>query len=158
VKIIKAADRFGEPRGVKALIVGPTGIGKTWLHRTINSTTALFVDIEAGDLAIGDLDVDTLRPRTWPECRDIAVLLAGANPSVPADAVYSKAHYEAVVHEVGEAWPFDRYSTYFIDSLTAAGRLCSLGQANSRRHFLSAVARRISEEHTDYTRERCAPG
>jgi MOSC domain-containing protein YiiM len=36
------------------------------------SSTTLFLDLEAGDLAIGDLAVDTIRPRTWQECRDFA--------------------------------------------------------------------------------------
>jgi ABC-type sugar transport system ATPase subunit len=77
------------------LIVGPSGVGKTSLLRTLDTTTALFIDIEAGDLAVQDLAVDTLRPRTWPECRDIAVTLAGANPAVASNACYSDAHHTA---------------------------------------------------------------
>jgi hypothetical protein len=123
-KIIPAAERNVAQRGAKLLIVGPTGVGKTSLLRTIDPVTTLFVDTDAGDLAVQDLRLDTLRPRTWPECRDIAVLLAGANPAVPAGAVYSQAHYDAVVREIGDAWSPDRYQTYLIDSLTADGRLC----------------------------------
>ena len=95
-QIIPAEQRVTDDRGVKALILGPTGVGKTSLLRTVDPKTTLFGDIEAGDLAVQDLTVDTLRPRTWPECRDLAVALAGANPAVPADACYSAGHYVAV--------------------------------------------------------------
>ena len=89
MKIIPADQRLADHRGAKMLIVGPTGVGKTSLLRTVDLKSTLFIDIEAGDLAVQDLAVDTLRPRTWPECRDLAVALAGANPAVPADACYS---------------------------------------------------------------------
>jgi hypothetical protein len=157
MRIIKAADRLGETRGVKALIVGLTGVGKTSLLRTLKSETVLFIDIEAGDLAVQDLNVDTLRPRTWPECRDIAVLLAGANPSVPADTVYSRAHYNAVVHEVGEAWPLDKYTTYFIDSLTAAGRLCFAWASQQPEAFSERSGKRdLRGAYGLHAREMCA--
>ena len=108
-------------RGAKALIVGPTGGGKRSLRRTLDLASTLFVDIEAGDICVSDLAVDTFRPRTWPQCRDLAVVLAGANPAVPADACYSQAHYNAAVVELGSP---RQYGTFFIDSLTAVGRLC----------------------------------
>jgi hypothetical protein len=121
VQIIPADRHVTDARGVKALIVGPTGVGKTSLLPTLDPASVLFVDIEAGDLAIQDVPVDTARPRTWPECRDLAVALAGANPAVPANVLYSTAHHAAVREQFGD---LSRYETFFVDSITAAGRLC----------------------------------
>jgi hypothetical protein len=127
MEFIKGAQRVAEPRGVKGLFLGPPGVGKTSLLHTLSAemlASTLFIEAEAGDLAVRDLDVDTLHLGTWPEYRDIAVLRGGSNPSVPPDAVYSQAHHDTVMREFGEAWPLDKYTTFFIDSLTAVGRLC----------------------------------
>ena len=123
MKIISADERMKESRGVKALIVGPAGVGKTTLLRTVDPKATLFVDLEAGDLAIQDLYVDTLRPRTWEECRNVACYLAGPNPALPPTAVYSQAHYDAVKEEFSDA-QLAKYETYFVVSITVAGRLC----------------------------------
>jgi len=120
-RIIAADQRdTAAPRGAKVLLLGPTGVGKTTLARTIDPKKTLVVDVEAGDLAIQDLVIDTLRPRTWPECRDLAVTLAGADPSVSDSACYSAGHYAAVRDHFGD---LSRYRTIFIDSITAVGRL-----------------------------------
>src|SRR4051794_9684294 len=95
-KIITADERLASPRGVKALILGPPGVGKTSLLRTVDPKRTLFVDLEAGDLAVQDVAVDTLRPKTWDECRNLAAFLGGPNPAMPHDAHYSEAHYDFV--------------------------------------------------------------
>jgi hypothetical protein len=88
---LRARDRRGAFSGVKALILGPYGIGKTSLLRTLDPKTTLFVDGEAGDLAVQDVPVDTLRPQTWPECRHLAAFIGGPNPALPENASYSQA-------------------------------------------------------------------
>ena len=76
--IITAEQRLAEHRGIKAAIFGKPGSGKTWLLKTLMASTTLFFDLEAGDLAIGDLPVDTIRPRTWVDCRDFAAFIGAA--------------------------------------------------------------------------------
>lgn len=124
LKIITADERMSQDKGVKALIVGPAGVGKTSLLRTLDPASTLFVDLEAGDLAVQDVEIDALRPRTWDECRDIAAYLGGPNPALPATAAYSQDHYNSVVESMGEPGALDKYETIFVDSITVAGRLC----------------------------------
>ena len=79
---------------------------------------------EAGDLAIEDWPGDSIRPRTWAECRDFAVFIGGANPSLRDEQPYSPAHHAAVCQKFGDPAALDRYDTIFVDSITVAGRLC----------------------------------
>ena len=122
--IISADQRLAEQRGVKGTIFGKSGIGKTSLLWTLDPATTLFIDLEAGDLAIEGWSGDSVRPRTWAECRDFAVFIGGPNPALWDDQVYSDAHYAAVCERFGDPTALDRYHTVFIDSITVAGRLC----------------------------------
>ena len=86
--IISAEQRLAEQRGVKGVLVGKSGIGKTSQLWTLPAESTLFFDLEAGDLAIEGWAGDTIRPRTWPECRDFAVFIGGPNPALrPEQAV-----------------------------------------------------------------------
>lgn len=123
-KIVSANERLAEQRGIKAVIFGPSGIGKTSLMWTLNPDKTLFVDLEAGDLAIEGLQVDSIRPRTWEEFRDFAVFLGGPNPALRPDQPYSQAHYDHVCGQFGDPAVLAKYDTYFIDSITVLGRLC----------------------------------
>lgn len=122
--IITADQRLAEARGVKGCIFGKSGIGKTSLLWTLDPKTTLFLDLEAGDLAIEGWTGDALRPRTWAECRDLAVFIGGPNPALRSDQAYGEAHFAAVAERFGPPSVLDRYETIFVDSITVAGRLC----------------------------------
>ena len=124
LKIISASERAKQRNGVKALIVGQAGIGKTSLLKTLDPETTLFMDLEAGDLALGnEFPVDQVSPGTWQECRDLAVFLAGPDPQAAKKDVYGEDHYEHALKEYGET-DLGKYETYFLDSLTVASRIC----------------------------------
>ena len=122
--IISADQRLAESRGIKGCIFGKSGIGKTSLLWTVEPETTLFFDLEAGDLAIEGWSGDSIRPKTWQECRDFAVFIGGPNPALRDDQPYSQAHYDAVCEKFGDPGTLDKYDTVFIDSITVAGRLC----------------------------------
>jgi len=120
VKIISAEARLAAARGVKFLILGPTGVGKTSLARTIDTEGALFVDVDHGDLAIKDLKLDAVQIDDWPAARDLACRIGGPHPGYAATHTYSSAHYNAVG---GALENLDRYRVIFVDGLTALSRL-----------------------------------
>lgn len=70
--IITADQRLAQTRCVKGVIFGKSGIGKTSLLKTLPAEATLFIDLEAGDLAVEGWPVDSLRPRTWPLDQDCA--------------------------------------------------------------------------------------
>ena len=121
MQIITADERMREKRGPKILITGQTAIGKTSLLRTLpDPSRVLFVDCEAGDLAVLDLQVPTVRIDDWETARNLACRIGGPNPSFAPTAAYSQAHYQAI----GGAFPgLDQVEVIFIDSITAISRL-----------------------------------
>jgi hypothetical protein len=126
MKIISAAERLAEIRGAKILIVGPNGVGKTSLLKTLSQEQldhTLFIDIEAGDQAVLNLPVATLRIENFTEMRDLACLIGGPNTSFAPTMPYSQAHYDDAIKRVAPGTDFSRYETIFVDSLTALSRL-----------------------------------
>ena len=122
--IISADQRLAERHGVKLVLLGKSGLGKTTQLKTLPEASTLFVDLEAGDLSVKDWRGDCVRPKTWPEFRDLVVFLAGPNPALPADAPFSQAHFEHVCQKYGDPAQLERYDTYFVDSLTVLARMC----------------------------------
>ena len=122
--IISADQRLAERHGVKLVLLGKSGLGKTTQLKTLPEDSTLFVDLEAGDLSVKDWRGDCVRPKTWPEFRDLAVFLAGPNPALPTEAPFSQAHFDHVCQQYGSPEQLAKYDTYFVDSITVLSRLC----------------------------------
>ena len=131
IKIIKADDRLKAVPKVNVALFGPAGVGKTTQARTLDPKTTLFVDLEAGTLAIQDWPGDVIDVRAtaqeygkypWEIARAIALYVGGYDPS-DATGAYSKPVYEAVAKAFSSI-SLDKYETIFIDSITVASREC----------------------------------
>jgi hypothetical protein len=120
-RITSADEHLAARRGIKILVIGQSGVGKTSLMRTVpDLSRLLYFDGEGGDLAIQDLPIATLRIEDWPTARDLACRIAGPNPSYGANACYSEAHFNAIG---GWLENLDRYDVICFDSVTAISRL-----------------------------------
>jgi ABC-type sugar transport system ATPase subunit len=95
--IISADQRLAERHGVKLVLLGKSGLGKTTQLKTLPEDSTLFVDLEAGDLSVKDWRGDCVRPKTWPEFRDLA-LAAGATDDSPLLSAFGTA--ESLMTEV----------------------------------------------------------
>ena len=94
MRIITADERLAQPRGVKILVAGPTGVGKTSLLRTLpDLSRVLFVDGEAGDLSVQDVAVDTIHIEDWKTARDIAVRIGGPRESAARDRRHRRRNH-----------------------------------------------------------------
>jgi hypothetical protein len=119
-RIMTAEERLAERRGVKALLVGFPGAGKTSQLRTLDPARTLFLDAEAVDLAVRDVPVASIRVKSWSEARDLACRIRGPDCSYPPTSPYSEKHYEAAG---GPLPDHEKYDTIFVDSITAFSRL-----------------------------------
>ena len=120
--IISMSERKKEKSHIKACIFGKSGIGKTSLLYTLPPEKTLFLDLEAGGLAVEDWAGDSFLVRSWEECKDIACFIGGPNPAMRDNQSYSYAHYSKVLQKYGDVEAIDKYDNIFIDSITVAGR------------------------------------
>lgn len=124
LQIITADERMRERRGIKGVLTGISGIGKTSQLWTLNPDTTLFINLEAGELAVQGWPGDEIRIRDWDRARDLACWIGGPNPAMRDDQSYSRADYARVCNAFGPPNILDKYDTIFVDSITVASRLC----------------------------------
>ena len=135
LKFTKADDRKKAAKDkVTMVIFGPAGAGKTTQARTLDPKKTLFIDFEAGTLALGkDWGKDNIFDvrgvagsvgcHPWELARAAALYIGGPDPS-DATGSYSKAMYDQVCTMFGDPKELDQYDTVFVDSITVAAREC----------------------------------
>lgn len=123
-RIISADERMAERRGIKGVLAGVSGIGKTSQLWSLDPATTLFVNLEAGELAVQGWPGDEVRVRDWELARDIACWIGGPNPAMRADQACDTTHYARVCAAFGDPSLLAKYQTIFVDSTTVASRLC----------------------------------
>ncbi len=124
LQIITADERLKERRGIKGVLTGTSGIGKTSQLWTLNPDKTLFLNLEAGELAVQGWPGDEIRIRDWDRARDLACWIGGPNPAMRDDQSYSRADYARVSNAFGPPNILEKYDTIFVDSITVASRLC----------------------------------
>lgn len=123
-RIITADERLKETRGIKGVLTGISGIGKTSQLWTLDADRTLFVNLEAGELAVQGWPGDEVRVRDWERARDLAAWIGGPNPAMRDDQAYSEKDYERVCRLFGDPSLLDKYDTIFVDSISVASRIC----------------------------------
>ena len=73
---------------------------------------------------MADFPIKSLRVENWQDCKDVACYLGRGNSDLHQDSFYSKARFDYLESVWGSRTNYDKYDTYFIDSISVASRLC----------------------------------
>lgn len=138
--IITADERLAKKAKCNIALFAPSGWGKTYQARTLDAPTTLFIDLEAGTLALnGDKEdgsdawrgnVISVREEAaklgvhpWEFARALVCLLGGADPAAAPGSPYSADQLAVYEQAIAPRGVFADYTTVFIDSITVASRL-----------------------------------
>jgi hypothetical protein len=134
LKIVSADERLKAVPKVNIALFGPSGVGKTTQARTLNPESTLFLDGEAGTLALADWRGDVVDMRRqamemglhpWDLARGLACWIGGPDPAAdPANMTdpYGPAMYQTYCTALGDPSLLAKYDTIFVDSITVASR------------------------------------
>jgi AAA domain len=118
MRVLSLADREREPKGTSIVLVGPSGIGKTFQISTLDPARTLLIDVDRGAQPLRNIPLDIVRPDGYPEIADLFSVIGGPNASLPATSLYSESHHERVKGLID----VDRYDTFVFDSISQIGR------------------------------------
>ena len=138
--IITADERLSKKPKVNVALFAPAGWGKTYQARTLDPETTLFIDLEAGTLALnGDKEdgSDAWRGSTisvreeaaklgvhpWEFARALVCLLGGADPAAAPGSPYAADQLAIYEQALAPRDVFAPCQTVFFDSITVASRL-----------------------------------
>ena len=157
LQITTADQRLQQRNKVNIAMLGPYGVGKTFQARTLSPDDTLFIDLEAGMLAVeGDVTLPdgtvmpswrgdsinvmesaaALQCHPWEFARGIACLLRGYDPAAPEEDPYSLTWYNFYAERLFDPEVFKKYTNVFIDSATVASRM-SLSWAKRQPEIIS---------------------
>lgn len=126
----KLNDRKAAGQKANIVLLGESGVGKTYLGRTLDPTKTLFIDGEAGTISLGEWNGTVLNVREqsvklgvhpWELCRAIACLLAGPDPAANGGP-YCRQAFDQYCQILGEPSQFEGFDTIYVDSITVASR------------------------------------
>lgn len=130
LRIVSADERLSAKQKVSLALFGGAGVGKTTQAQTLNPDTTLFIDLEAGTLALGQwkgdvIDVHAESSRMgihpWDFSRGLACWIGGADPA-ETEGPYCQASFDTYCEVLGDPKMLEKYDTIFIDSITVASR------------------------------------
>src|SRR5262245_45403068 len=110
LEFITADQRLARPVTINIALLGKHGIGKTRQCTTLNPEATLFLDGEAGTLALGKWRgtvVDMLKEsrkiglHPWQVAQGLACWISGPDPS-DLDGPYSRAMYDVYCQQLGD--------------------------------------------------------
>lgn len=147
LQIITADERLKERRGIKGVLTGTSGIGKTSQLWTLDPDKTLFLNLEAGELAVQGWPGDEIRIRDWDRARDLACWIGGPNPAMRDDQSYNQSPFQwcdvsgdgsSLIASGFDAWA-DRRRPFLIDAGGASIKVVGTRFEVNRREDATAV-------------------
>jgi hypothetical protein len=124
--LITADQRVAQTDYIKGAVIGAPGVGKTSLVYSLSNHgfTPLFIDAESGTLAIKDWQGAVYRVNNWQDCIDLALFLAGPDPTDQygdySQAAYGLAMQKPSIQELQAAGI--NFDVIMIDTLSKIGQ------------------------------------